>query len=279
MTKIISLILAITLLACCFTACDKEEDRPEETEATTEETTEATTLATTTDVKKEEKKITVATFNIKNGNLAGYDFSILAEDILDSGAEIVGLQEVDMMSDRNHNQGTMKLLSEETGFKYYAFAYAVPQDHGQYGNAILSKYPIIEHEIFDLSMSPSGGEKRVLLHAVIQIDQDTTMDFFVTHIEGSSAAIQFKDIDSQLEKCDSFILMGDFNQMPDSIVYSYLQNSYMLNTADDEITHTTIDHYDFDNIIPHTSVTCVDPRIIDTEHSDHYMFLADWIIK
>ncbi len=272
MKKIISSILVILLIACAV-SCQKEE-MPEETKATT---TAAKTTAATTE-KKDEKTVTIATFNIKNGNLAEYDFSVLAEDILDSGAEIIGLQEVDMMSDRNQNQDTLKILSEETGFEYYAFAYAVPQDHGQYGNAILSKYPIAEYEVIDLSMKTNSEEKRVLLHAVIQVG-DTNMDFFVTHIQGSSADVQFKDIDIQLEKCDSFILMGDFNQNPSSEVYTYLQNSYMLNKDGDEITHTTIDNYDFDNIIPHTSVSCINPRTIDTEHSDHYMLLADWVIQ
>ncbi|MBO5416233.1 MAG: endonuclease/exonuclease/phosphatase family protein [Clostridia bacterium] len=272
--KIISFII-VSLLLMSVVSC-KKDDTPKETESTTKETTVATT---TTADKKEEKKITIATYNIKNGNLVGYDFSILAEDILDSGAEIIGLQEVDMLTNRNQMQDTLEILSEETGFKYYAFAYAVPQDVGQYGNAILSKYPIIEHEVFDLSLKNGEGEKRVLLHAVIQIDDDTTMDFFVTHIESRSAILQFKDIDTQLEKCDSFILMGDFNQYPSSEAFTYLQNAYMLNTSDDEITHTTIDNYDFDNIVPHTSVKCVDPRTINTEHSDHYMLVADWIIQ
>ncbi|MBQ7383464.1 MAG: endonuclease/exonuclease/phosphatase family protein [Clostridia bacterium] len=273
MKKIISLILA-SLLLMSIVSCKKKEVPESTTAAAT-----TTVAATTTEAKNEEKKITVATFNIKNGNLAGYDFGILADDILSSGAEIVGLQEVDMFSNRNQNQDTLKILSQKTGFEYYTFAYAVPQDVGQYGNAILSKYPIIEHEVIDLSMKTSGEEKRILLHAVIQVDDKTTMDFFVTHIQGSSASVQFKDIDTQLEKCDSFILLGDFNQNPSSEVYSYLQNSYMMNKDNDEITHTTIDEYDFDNIIPHTSVKCVNPRTIDTKHSDHYMLLADWIIQ
>ena len=293
MKKFISLIVTFTLLLCCLVACDFYET-PEETKATTSgltdpttaksatttsaTTTSATTTSTTTDGKENDMKVTIATFNIANGRDCNYDFSILAKDILDSGAEIVGLQEVDMFTSRNLNQNTLKKLSDATGYKYYAYSKAIDYKGGEYGNAILSKHPIVKHETIKLSASTTTEEKRVLLHAVIEVN-NTSMDFFVTHIQSTSANLQFTDINTQLKKCYDFILMGDFNKTPDSDVYSLLENSYMLNTANDNITHTTKDNHDFDNIIPRTGVKCVDPRVINTGHSDHYMFLADWILS
>lgn len=287
MKKLISLLIIFTVLISCFVSCDAD-NLTQDTKSTTTALTDATTAestttasgttAATTDGTEKEMKITIATFNIANGRDCGYDFSILASDILSSGAEIVGLQEVDMLTSRNQNQNTLKKLSEATGYEYYAYSKAIDYNGGEYGNAILSKYPIVKHESISLSAKTSSEEKRVLLHAVIEVE-DVSMDFFVTHIQSTSADLQFTDINNQMKKCDNFILMGDFNKSPDSDVYSLFENSYMLNTANDQITHTTKDKYDFDNIIPHTGVKCVDPRVIITNHSDHYMLLADWIIE
>ena len=67
----------------------------------------------------------VGTFNIQNGGGVGHDFSVLAQDILDQGLDIVGLQEVDQFTSRNGGKDTMKELSEATGYKYYGFTKAI----------------------------------------------------------------------------------------------------------------------------------------------------------
>ncbi|MBO5416232.1 MAG: endonuclease/exonuclease/phosphatase family protein [Clostridia bacterium] len=227
-----------------------------------------------------EVVVTVATFNIANGRDCSYDFSVIAKDIVDSGAAVVGLQEVDQNTTRNKKQDTMKILSQKTGMKYYAYAKALDYGGGQYGNGILSKYPILRYEAIQLpeSTTPvSHEEHRVVLHAVIDVE-GTEVDFFVTHLEQNPAYKQMAKINEYTSKSDCFILLGDFNQEPASLVFGAIDNSYMVNKERDAISSTTKDGYDFDNIVHHEDMVTRNPRVIKTGHSDHYMLLADWVM-
>ena len=46
------------------------------------------------------KEITIATYNIRHGGDVGLDWNRLAEVIAASGADVVGIQEMDMLTDR-----------------------------------------------------------------------------------------------------------------------------------------------------------------------------------
>lgn len=226
-----------------------------------------------------ETVVTVATFNIANGRECDHDFSILAEDIVESGAAIVGLQEVDQNTVRNKKQDTMKILSENTGLKYYAYAKALDHQGGEYGNGILSKYPIVSYEAIYLpeSKNPQHDEElRVVLHAIINVE-GTEVDFFVTHLEQIPSNQQMIAINEHTRESDAFMILGDFNRTPDSGIFENIKNSYIVNTTK-ILPGTTVDGYDFDNIVLYDEMETRNTRIIKTGHSDHYMLLTDWIL-
>lgn len=230
--------------------------------------------------EKPEVVVTVATFNIANGRECNHDFSVIAKDIVDSGAAIVGLQEVDQNTGRNNRQDTMKILSQKTGMQYYAFAKALDYDGGQYGNGILSKYPIVSYEAIQLPQSnrpANDEEQRVVLHAVLNVD-GTNVDVFITHLEQSPAYNQMVAINEYTKESDNFMLLGDFNQDPSSDIFGRIDNSYIINKTRDAISSTTKDGHDFDNIVLHDDMVTRNHRVIKTGHSDHYMLLTDWII-
>ncbi len=166
--------------------------------------------------------LTVVSYNIKNGELVDHDFEILAQDIINVNADIVGLQEVDYLTTRNDMQDTMKLLSEYTGLQYYRFAATMNHRGGQYGIGILSKYPIISYEDKELPATHAGMEEpRKVMHATIDV-MGTEVDFFNTHCDYSHEATgtteAWHSIDKQLatinemtDKCKTFIVTGDFN--------------------------------------------------------------------
>ena len=83
------------------------------------------------------------------------------------------------------------------------------------------------------------------------------------------------NINESLIKCDSFALVGDFNYTPKEEMFGRFENTQMLNTLDDEITATTVNGHDFDNIILPNGMEYNGLRIIDTGHSDHYMLVSD----
>ena len=116
----------------------------------------------------------------------------------------------------------VKKLVELTGYKYYYFAKAFDHEHGPYGNAIFSKFPIVKCETIivpspENKRNPEGYyETRCLLVADL-IDGTRAI---VTHFGLNEDEVE-KEINVLLgyikgEKC---IFMGDLNSVPnDSIL-------------------------------------------------------------
>lgn len=242
----------------------EDEESIEGTGATNEEGTVTAT-----------KNLTVATFNIAAGREVNFDYTVLAADIRNSGADIVALQEVDQMTLRNGSQDTMAILSKESGMQYYAFAPALsPYQEGEYGIGILSKYPIESYMYFELPKLSSKEEQRVLLQAEIDIG-GSSLDFFVTHSQSNSITQQLAAANDYISSCSKFIYAGDFNTSN----YSYFQviaNSYtIIGSANPILTSAK---YSFDNMVISNNIQSSNVRTKNTGHSDHYIVLTDVVI-
>ena len=162
----------------------------------------------------------VMSYNIHHGvDMDGkIDLGRIARVIRQAGTDIVGLNEVDNnFSPRSDFVDQAKWLAEELGMNYVygpAIIRGDPEKPSQYGEAILSKFPILEwknHRLF----FPEGLGPKVCLEAKIQIGTDK-YTFLVTHLDhtGNNEARvgQAKDIlrITKLIPCKK-ILMGDFN--------------------------------------------------------------------
>lgn len=251
------------------------EEEKEEEEVSDEEAIDGSETTNTEGVAATAKNLTVATFNIAAGREVGFNYSVLAADIRNSGADIVALQEVDQMTIRNGSQDTLAILSAESGMQYYAFAPALsPYQEGEYGVAVLSKYPIESYMYFDLPKVSSKEEQRVLLHAEINVG-GTTFDFFVTHGQQSSIREQLAAANDYISSSSKFIYAGDFNTSN----YAYFQaiaNSYtIIGSANPILTSAS---YSFDNMVISNNIQSSNVRTFNTGHSDHYMVLANVVI-
>lgn len=214
--------------------------------------------------------IKIASYNIKNGELMGYDFGILAQDILDHGLEIIGFQEVELNTTRNKNQDTMAIIAEKTGY-FYHYAPAMPYRGGKFGNGLLSKYPIISCEDIKLPMSDDPtDQQRVAIHAKIDVN-GTVIDFFTTHLTQCVADKQLEKISEYTKNCDRFILSGDYNYSNFDLFYDIFKGAHLAHTS----LVTTIDGYKFDNFVMSPNVTCKSCNVIDTKHSDHYVLVSE----
>src|SRR5690348_4890030 len=95
----------------------------------------------------QEAKITVLTYNIHHG--AGtdgkYDLSRVADVIKKSGADLVALQEVDKGTKRTKDDQPAE-LEKLTGL-HAVFGNAMNYDGGEYGDLILSRYPVGATEV------------------------------------------------------------------------------------------------------------------------------------
>lgn len=148
------------------------------------------------------------------------EFDIFVEEIQRYNADIIGLNEIRDKGESEEYQAQAKILAERLGYYYY-FAKAVDFDGvNPYGNAILSRYPIISAETIlvpDPEVPAYDGyyETRCLLKA--KIDLWGGIEVCVIHF-GLNPDEQQNAVNTVLanisdEKC---ILMGDFNITPDN---------------------------------------------------------------
>lgn len=167
----------------------------------------------------------VMTFNIHHA--AGTDEVLslerIASVIKKSGADVIGLQEVDNhYSERSDWADEAVELAKLTGFSV-AFGANIDDappagstDRIQYGTAILSRYPIVASENTPLYRS-ADEEQRGLLHAAIDV-HGKRFDFYNTHLAASSAADrqqQSEEIIDLIGDADPAVLTGDLNAEPD----------------------------------------------------------------
>ena len=141
------------------------------------------------------------------------DYEIMAKAILDTEADIVGLNE--MFNGGKYCQQT-KELSTLTGIENYYFAKAIDDADGEYGNGFLSKIPFESVEtimIPDPNPKKPGAwyETRCLLKAELANGYRVLVTHFGLNDDEQENAVKTVLEHIRGEKC---ILMGDFNVEP-----------------------------------------------------------------
>ena len=110
-------------------------------------------------------------------------------------------------------------LGRLTGMKAF-FAKAIDYGGGEYGVAILSKFPIENTNNHPLpTAAGTGGEPRTLATAVVNLPEGKKFLFASTHLDAQSAdtnrVLQSQKIVDILKKEElPVILAGDFNAVP-----------------------------------------------------------------
>jgi endonuclease/exonuclease/phosphatase family metal-dependent hydrolase len=214
----------------------------------------------------------VGSYNIKTGVMVKYNMPLIANDITSLGLDIVGFQEIDQFTTRSGGIDTVKLLCEATGYKYGMFSRAIDYKGGQYGTAILSRYPIKSFEVIQLDAASFEG--RSAGHAVIDVN-GVSVDFFNTHLSYESTVLrsgQFNQLAGLLKKCGTFILTGDFNTEVTS-EFSVIESSSIVNNN----TYPTFPSTGkgIDNIILSEDWSVVSSGMGPAGHSDHNLLWAE----
>ena len=162
------------------------------------------------------KELTIATYNILHGQDADLDWSRLAAVIARSGADLVGLQEVDMGTNRIGGADSIAGLIAATGLPYALFVPAMDFDGGQYGTAILSRFPVTAAEVHPL---PSGHyEPRAFGCVTVTLADGSPFMLVNTHLSYESRAQQKIQLAYLADRMEEHIpqgmaavLTGDFN--------------------------------------------------------------------
>lgn len=136
--------------------------------------------------------------------------------IKQSGADLVGLQEVDSLCTRSGKVDQMKELAAITGM-HYAFVRHFEYQGGAYGLGILSRYPVSDvrnHRI--TSLSKSGKGSLALLSATVTLPGEKQVRFLTVHfaLDQPTRLKQASETMKFSEGSLPVILTGDLNARP-----------------------------------------------------------------
>ena len=146
------------------------------------------------------------------------NFEALAEAITALGADVVALNEVRGLGTDPEYTAQTETLARLTGMPHFFFAKAIDTKGGPYGNALLSKLPILHAESLPIpDPSPRGYtgyyETRCVLKATLEGGFTVLVTHFGLNPDEQENAVRTLLPHLASEKC---ILMGDFNLTPDS---------------------------------------------------------------
>ena len=178
------------------------------------------------------KTIRLMTYNIHHGEGVDgtLDLARIAAVITNAAADVVGLQEVDRLTTRASGRDEIAELAALTGMDFY-FGKNIPYQGGEYGNAILSRFPIRKQVNTLLTRLDTSVEQRGVAQVVLDI-HGSELVFLVTHLDaGSSDAERLNSIPQLRNIAQSYgnrslILCGDFNATPSSPVYTEVKRTF-----------------------------------------------------
>jgi endonuclease/exonuclease/phosphatase family metal-dependent hydrolase len=237
------------------------------------------------------RPLRVATFNIHHGvGLDGLlDLERIAATVDSTGAEVVGLQEVDVhFGMRSNFVDQANWLADRLGM-YVVFGANLDFDpltpdapRRQYGTAILSAHRI-RAWTNTLLPRPEGGEQRGLLEAHIRV-RGFPVRVFNTHLQHNSQAERLAQIaairDVLAGTDESVVMLGDLNATPESAEIANLTEELV----DAWVTAGVGDGFTFDAATPHARIDYVmssgdivarTAAVVTTDAADHLPVVVD----
>lgn len=237
--------------------------------------------------QEEPMKIKVLSYNIHTGNPPSQpgvvDLQGIAKVINETDADLIALQEVDVLTNRSGKDlDQAKALADLTN-RYYFFAKAIDHDGGEYGIAILSKFPIVHSEKYSLPMA-SGvrGEQRAIAIITVEVQTGKYLDFACTHLDLSAQArkLQIAFINDLLRhKENPVVLAGDLNARPDSEEMWLFDQYFTRSSIEDGFTFPVVNPKEEIDYILYTPKDRfkVKQHVVVQEHvaSDHLPLLVE----
>jgi endonuclease/exonuclease/phosphatase family metal-dependent hydrolase len=238
--------------------------------------------STPTDDRPPKKEIKVMTYNVHHCNppSAGekIDVPAIAKVINVEKPDLVALQEIDVntiRSGKGINQA--RLLAELTGMKFF-FSKAIDHQGGEYGVAVLSRFPIADSMKLSLPIHPDKPEELRTVAAVrVVLASGQSLLFASTHLglKEPNRLLQAEKIVEHFGKNDlPMIIGGDFNATPESKVIQYFDQHFSRTCISDCAPTIPVNNptktIDFIMFNDKKSLEVVDTRVISEKYaSDH----------
>lgn len=174
------------------------------------------------------------------------DVDAIAEAIRRQSPDIVAIQEVDVNVQRSGKIDQAGLLAQKLDMQVF-FAKAIDHDGGDYGVAILSKYPLSNEKVHRLpTVAETKGEPRVLATALVTLPGGIKIQFGSTHLDAlrtdTNRIIQAEAINRIARPFQHpFIIAGDFNAVPGSKPVAILEEQFTRTCSPCDFTIPVID--------------------------------------
>jgi endonuclease/exonuclease/phosphatase family metal-dependent hydrolase len=168
-------------------------------------------------------EIKVMSYNIRHGQGTDgvFDLQRLADVINKEQPILVALQEVDSGTERASGVHQDSELAALTNMNVAIFGQAIPYLGGSYGDTVMSRWPVVDSDVFLLPAEPNH-EKRVAVAVVVEEPETGRRIRFVgTHLDHTSnpsdRIAQAHAINARLLPADMpTLLVGDLNAEPGS---------------------------------------------------------------
>ena len=179
-------------------------------------------------ILKSDRSFVLASLNICSAHFAlgrytWDNLSLIACKIRQSGADVVALQEVDKGAERSEGVDMTTLLAEMSGLEHSYFIKIRDFQGGEYGTAIISRYPIVEKATYNypVKLATQGTSCG---YVILDVGEEQ-VTLFNTHlsVENENANTEtltcLDDILTEYinKNPQGMLCCGDFNTNPDKI--------------------------------------------------------------
>lgn len=154
------------------------------------------------------------------------DLARIAEVIRRERPDLVGLQEVDRGVERTGRVDEIRELARLTGMEY-AFAHNLDYQGGQYGVAVLSRFPIlsVDHRRY---LNRRERERRGFIRVEVEAG-GRRVNFVTTHLDYQQDDGRLYETEQLLRALEGvegpLVVTGDFNDEPEGSAYRLMLRS------------------------------------------------------
>ena len=155
-----------------------------------------------------------------------FDLERIADLIRREKADLVALQEVDKGVERTQRRDLPAELARLTGL-HCVFSNNYAFQGGEYGNAILSRWPIMRSRNTHFKAT-GGGEPRGLLEAAVEVG-GRSLTFMATHLDHRRDDGERLSCVAEIERLalglgqTAVVVAGDFNDVPSSRMHDRMR--------------------------------------------------------
>ena len=173
------------------------------------------------------------TYNIHSGIGVDrrYDLGRVSRVLKDEQPHVAALQEVECRSGRTAYEDQSHVLASDLDLTSSFCATRSAQD-GSFGLAVLSAFPVLHHQQYDLSYG-TRGEPRSCLRVDVEVERGAVLHVFNCHL---GLTIRERTFQRKQMVSDAILLseqlqhpvvvMGDFNDRPVSVVHRNLRKHF-----------------------------------------------------